>query len=172
MNDNYNVNEEENLSFDNYFKKLLNTRPQNQLNNKSKNDKINSILGKTENIANLIIKDDTQNKNNNNIRYNQNNFDMNRFSVDIQQSSNKKNEINVSDFISDSLRIQRENQEKYRKKIFENLAIISESQEKNEKELKEDIKNLNIDDEHLLTSSQSSTLKRECDKEIKNFLNK
>ena len=97
---------------------------------------------------------------------------MNRFSVDIQQSSNKKNEINVSDFISDSLRIQRENQEKYRKKIFENLAIISESQEKNELELKEDIKNLNIDDEHLLTSSQSSTLKRECDKEIKNFLNK
>ena len=97
---------------------------------------------------------------------------MNRFSVDIQQSNNKKNEINVSDFISDSLRIQRENQEKYRKKIFENLAIISESQEKNEKELKEDIKNLNIDDEHLLTSSQSSTLKRECDKEIKNFLNK
>ena len=58
-----------------------------------------------------------------------------------------------------------------RKKISENLAIISESQEKNEKELKEDIKNFNFDEDNFLGNSQSSTLKKECEKEIKNFLN-
>ena len=138
-NSNYENEEEDNLSFDNYFKQLLKTSNKN-------NKKVNS--GKTENIVNLNIKDDIKNNLNDN--------NMNRFSADNQHNNNNKN---VHDFITNSIRIQRENQDKYRKKISENLALISESQEKNENELKDDINN--FDNDNFLGNSISSTFKKE-----------
>ena len=144
-NSNYENEEEDNLSFDNYFKKLLKSS-----NTNNKINKANSLFGKTENIVNLNIKDDIKNNLNNN--------DMNRFSVDSQQNNNN-NKINVNEFITNSIRIQRENQDKYRKKISENLALISESQEKNENELKDDINN--FDNDNFLGNSISSTFKKE-----------
>ena len=119
-------------------------------NTNNKINKVNSLLGKTENIVNLNIKDDIKNNLHNN--------DMNRFSVDSQQNNNN-NKINVNEFITNSIRIQRENQDKYRKKISENLALISESQEKNENELKDDINN--FDNDNFLGNSISSTFKKE-----------
>ena len=87
-NDNDEV-DEGNYSFDNYFKKILNSNS----SNKVKTSQINSILGKTENIADLIIKDD--NEKNNNIINNEENQEKTqkiiKKKLDIINETNEKN---------------------------------------------------------------------------------
>ena len=87
-NDNDEV-DEGNYSFDNYFKKILNSNS----SNKVKTSQINSILGKTENIADLIIKDD--NEKNNNIINNEENKEKTqkiiKKKLDIINETNEKN---------------------------------------------------------------------------------
>jgi hypothetical protein len=95
-NSNYNIDdnnnnedEEGNYNFDNYFKKILNSN-----SNKDKTSQINSILGKTENIANLIIKDENENNNNNILNVEENKEKSQKKikkKLDIINETNEKN---------------------------------------------------------------------------------
>ena len=95
-------------------------------------------------------------------------YNMDKFSIEVQNTSPTKKSINTlpNDLITDSLRIQRESQEKSRKKISENLDKIRRSQEKNEIEIKKEIKNLNMNENDFAQSNSSLALKLETDKEL------
>ena len=170
-----------NVSFDNYFKNIfkqsnnnsnntskINTTTINNGNNKSQ---LSSILNTSDNIAQNILNNKLKTESNDISKKNDRNtieYNMDKFSIEVQNTSPTKKSINTlpNDLITDSLRIQRESQEKSRKKISENLDKIRRSQEKNEIEIKKEIKNLNMNENDFAQSNSSLALKLETDKEL------
>ena len=97
-------------------------------------------------------------------------FNMDKFSIEVQKTSHTNNNKIPNDFITDSLRVQRESQEKSRKKINDNLDKIRKSQEKNEIDIKNEIKNLNLNETDFAQSQSSLALRLETEKELNKIL--
>ena len=95
---------------------------------------------------------------------------MDKFSIEVQKTSPTNNNKIPNDFITDSLRVQRESQEKSRKKINDNLDKIRKSQENNEIDIKNEIKNLNLNETDFAQSQSSLALRLETEKELNKIL--
>lgn len=171
-----------NVNYDNYFKNIFNQdktkkkeEENEQINNTNANNKLSSLLHSSENIAESIINSNKEHNNKDNTNNNISNserkkseFNMDKFSIEVQKTS-PTNKI-PNDFITDSLRVQRESQEKSRKKINDNLDKIRKSQEKNEIEIKKEIKKLNLNETDFAQSQSSLALRLETEKELNKII--